>query len=83
MPCMCGDLQCWSCGPAQGNWKCPVCNEWADNGCDHIGEDGDLKPEFEEQVAELHRLEREAEDKMYKELEEEWKLWEQDRENRH
>lgn len=30
MPCMCGDLYCRSCGPAQGNRYCPACNEWQD-----------------------------------------------------
>lgn len=33
--CMCGDPYCWSCGPAQGNSKCPNCGKWAaDGGCD-------------------------------------------------
>ena len=33
-PCMCGDLYCSSCGPAQGNGKCPACGRWtADGGC--------------------------------------------------
>ena len=35
-PCFCGDTHCWSCGPAQGNWKCPICRAWADDGCEHI-----------------------------------------------
>lgn len=30
MSCMCGDTRCGSCGPAQGNLQCPVCNRWAD-----------------------------------------------------
>ena len=30
--CMCGDIRCWSCGPAQGNHKCPVCGKWDDEG---------------------------------------------------
>ena len=34
MPCMCGDLCCSSCGPAQGNSRCPVCRTWASEGCD-------------------------------------------------
>ena len=35
MPCMCGDLYCWSCGPAQGNYKCPNCRAWTgDGGCE-------------------------------------------------
>lgn len=34
MSCMCGDLYCGSCGPAQGNWKCMECGAWAmDGGC--------------------------------------------------
>lgn len=39
MPCMCGDLYCYSCGPAQGNSKCPACGKWeADGGCDNPAE---------------------------------------------
>jgi hypothetical protein len=34
MPCLCGDLCCPSCGPAQGNYRCPVCREWASEGCE-------------------------------------------------
>jgi hypothetical protein len=51
MACMCGDTQCWSCGPAQGNWKCPICGLWADDCCEHIDEEtGDIKPEFAEEL---------------------------------
>lgn len=47
MACMCGDYQCPSCGPAQGNWKCEICNTWVDTGCQHIDEEtGYYKPEF-------------------------------------
>jgi len=60
-PCMCGDTQCPSCGPAQGNWKCPICNEWADNGCEHIGEDGNLLPEFEAEARRIAEAEYKAE----------------------
>jgi len=32
---MCGDPCCWSCGPAQGNYKCEICGKWSmDGGCD-------------------------------------------------
>jgi hypothetical protein len=31
MPCYCGDTQCRSCGPAQGNRYCEVCCEWQDD----------------------------------------------------
>jgi len=35
MPCMCGDICCPSCGPAQGNFKCPNCGVWdSDGGCE-------------------------------------------------
>jgi len=34
MPCMCGDIYCPSCGPAQGNNRCYVCGAWDnDGGC--------------------------------------------------
>lgn len=37
MPCMCGDLMCRSCGPAQGNYRCEVCGKWSsDGGCDDL-----------------------------------------------
>lgn len=32
MPCMCGDIRCFSCGPAQGNNRCPICRKWDDEG---------------------------------------------------
>jgi hypothetical protein len=35
MPCMCGDLYCGSCGPAQGNVRCSVCGEWAEEHGEH------------------------------------------------
>ncbi len=39
MPCMCGDTYCWSCGPAQGNYKCPICGRWSeDGGCEKPAE---------------------------------------------
>lgn len=63
MPCMCGDTHCWSCGPAQGNWRCPICRAWADDGCEHIAEDsGVLRPEFEAAAADAERKERESDD---------------------
>lgn len=35
MACMCGDIYCNSCGPAQGNYKCRQCGKWSDEGgCD-------------------------------------------------
>jgi len=35
MPCMCGDICCPSCGPAQGNHRCLVCGAWASDGCEN------------------------------------------------
>jgi len=36
MACMCGDICCPSCGPAQGNHKCPACGNWeSDGGCEN------------------------------------------------
>lgn len=59
MSCFCGDTHCPSCGPAQGNTQCVICHAWADDGCDHIDENGDVKPEFVE-AAERARVEEEA-----------------------
>lgn len=80
MPCMCGDTHCPSCGPAQGNWRCPICGAWADDGCDHIGDDGNLLPEFAalaeeaaardaEAAADYARAVEEAEDRYWSEQE--------------
>ena len=74
MACMCGDSQCWSCGPAQGNFRCPICHVWADTGCEHLDEDsGQIKPEFQaaaeqkiEQEREYERLYWEEYDRMEK-----------------
>lgn len=46
MACMCGDFCCNSCGPAQGNHRCPICHVWASEGCAHLEENGSLKSEF-------------------------------------
>jgi hypothetical protein len=68
MPCMCGDICCPSCGPAQGNWKCPICHEWVSEGCIHIEQSTDgpagydvlrLRPEFEQQAADAVKAENE------------------------
>jgi hypothetical protein len=63
MPCTCGDYCCWSCGPAQGNWRCPICNEWASEDCEHIDHEGtgQLKPEFAEEAKKIADAERAAE----------------------
>ncbi len=51
MACMCGDTCCPSCGPAQGNFQCPLCRAWGDE-CDHYDEEtGEMKPEFHAEAA--------------------------------
>jgi hypothetical protein len=75
---MCGDICCWSCGPAQGNWKCPICRAWASEGCEHVDEGGaDVKPEFKAAADEAARQEAEAESKLAEELEEAERLAEE------
>lgn len=75
MPCMCGDTHCWSCGPAQGNWRCPICRAWADDGCEHITEDGDgIRPEFQVVADDIARTEAEADVMFAVDLEEEERL---------
>ncbi len=68
-PCMCGDTQCSSCGPAQGNWRCPLCNVWQDDGCEHFDESGEIKQEFRAAVAEIAAAEARADQEMAEELE--------------
>ena len=62
MACMCGDTHCSSCGPAQGNSRCPICNAWLDDCCPHFGEDGQLLPEFEAEAAAREETQRMADD---------------------
>lgn len=71
MACMCGDYCCWSCGPAQGNWKCPICRQWASEACEHLADDGNgIKPEFQAQADALAAAEAMADDAYAKQLEE-------------
>jgi len=66
---MCGDYCCPSCGPAQGNWRCPICNQWASGGCEHIStRTGDLKKKYRTQAEKLAREEAEAEAKYWEEM---------------
>lgn len=75
MPCMCGDIYCHSCGPAQGNHRCPNCGLWTyDGGC-----------ETPDVCTEANRLADEALVKGLEEadrLAEEWKKEEKCRSNR-
>lgn len=72
MACMCGDYCCPSCGPAQGNWKCPICRGWASEGCEHLTDDGDgIKPEFMEQAKAIAVAEGLADEAYAEDLEKE------------
>ena len=77
MACMCGDTHCHSCGPAQGNFQCPICRNWADDGCEHLGEDGQILPAFQAQVDQIEADQRAADDAYAKDLAEEADLAEQ------
>ena len=73
MPCMCGDICCPSCGPAQGNWQCPLCRAWASEGCVHITDDGaNIKPEFREEVERIEKAKNDQYDAMAKDLEDDY-----------
>lgn len=50
-PCLCGDLYCGSCGPAQGNIKCFVCGVWSmDGGCADPDKCADTEEKIMEQM---------------------------------
>ena len=69
-PCLCGDTHCPSCGPAQGNWRCPICRAWADDGCEHLTEDGtDIKQEFMVEASRIAEEEAQQEEALARELE--------------
>lgn len=70
-PYLCGDTHCPSCGPAQGNWQCPICGSWADDTCEHIGEDGNIKPEFQAKAEEIVRSIQKHEEQLAVEYQEE------------
>lgn len=53
-PCLCGDLYCGSCGPAQGNHRCGNCGEWEEEHGEPESEHDDAK------CSEAMRLQAEA-----------------------
>lgn len=70
MVCMCGDICCPSCGPAQGNWKCPICRGWASEGCEHLNDEGDdLKTEYLVQAEAIAQADIAADEQYARELE--------------
>lgn len=51
-PCVCGDIFCASCGPAQGNIRCVYCGYWTEEGgcpdkeyCDNLKHEDQLREE--------------------------------------
>jgi hypothetical protein len=56
--CMCGDPYCWSCGPAQGNWKCEACGKWThDGGCEDPMACAEIIRQHEEERRQWEHLE--------------------------
>ena len=54
-PCLCGDIYCGSCGPAQGNVKCFVCGAWTvDGGCVDPEACAKAEEAFEDQMDRIH-----------------------------
>lgn len=52
--CLCGAIDCKSCGPAQGYRPCPACGEYGGD-CEHMDESGELN-----EAGEVERDRREA-----------------------
>jgi hypothetical protein len=67
---MCGDYCCPSCGPAQGNWRCIICNAWASDACEHVSEEGEgYRPGFLALAQTLARQQAGDDDALARELE--------------
>ena len=68
MTCLCGDIFCPSCGPAQGNYRCYNCGAWeVEGGCEDpekceaaLASLGDRMLELEEEIAEAAERDRES-----------------------
>ncbi len=61
MTCMCGDIQCPSCGPAQGNYRCPICRAWADDCCKHLNQrTGEVKARYRKIAEKIYQAEADA-----------------------
>ena len=71
MPCLCGDICCPSCGPAQGNTRCELCRVWATDGCEHVSRrTGQYKKQYRKQIEALHQYENDLEDQWSREIRE-------------
>ncbi len=76
MPCMCGDICCPNCGPAQGNSRCPLCGEWMSEGCKHFSiKTGRMKLRYQKEAAMLAKAAAEADEEYAKELQAEDAAW--------
>jgi hypothetical protein len=65
--CLCGDSCCPSCGPAQGNYQCPICKEWFSEGCEHFNQEtGAIKLEFRQAAKDAIEAENKSWSEYYK-----------------
>jgi hypothetical protein len=55
--------------------RCPICRAWADEDCDHLTPEGDVRPEYEAAARVAEADERRAEEQMAEEfrLSQEWR----------
>lgn len=67
---MCGDPYCGSCGPAQGNNRCPICGRWSMDENDDGTMGCDNPKECEEKEAAMWAKYAEDEARYQKEMEE-------------
>jgi hypothetical protein len=66
MACLCGDSCCPWCGPAQGNYQCPICDEWFSEGCEHFNQEtGAIKLEFRKAALEAIETKRNSWSEIY------------------
>lgn len=50
--CLCGDIYCHSCGPAQGNIQCEMCGSWSqDGGCNDVAACSKAQRELDDRLA--------------------------------
>jgi hypothetical protein len=60
MQCICGDIYCHSCGPAQGNYHCSNCGKWTDEGgCEDVNFCNAKMQEYEEEMYKAWKQEQE------------------------
>jgi hypothetical protein len=87
--CMCGDPGCPSCGAAMGTYPaqtCPICGKLWEDDLDHFDEEGNVLPEFEEEMLAAQERQsaeqRSADDAYVKDMLEDERLAEEWRQGR-